>query len=156
MRQQLSWKVSCHFDPIWSSGSLKGMIKQTRSAPLRKIWNPRSIFCQGCPIQLKMVTARSMSVMRIFYVLTTVENLSCFAAIREKKEERICFGFLFQLPAGVMGSWIVCSLNGILGQPPDMVNTRKTLISLHLGSCVNRKILWLTDSQILTCVNHTI
>jgi len=44
----------------------------------------------------------------------------------------------------------------ILGQAPDMVDTRKTLISLHLKICVNRKILWLTDSQILTCVNHTI
>jgi len=37
-----------------------------------------------------------------------------------------------------------------------MVNTRNTLILLHPKNCVNRKILWLTDSQILTGVNHTI
>ncbi len=43
-----------------------------------------------------------------------------------------------------------------LKQPPGMVDTRNTLISLYLGNCVNRKILWLTDSKILMCVNHTI
>jgi len=37
-----------------------------------------------------------------------------------------------------------------------MVNTRNTLILLYLGNCVNRKILWLAYSQILTRVNHTI
>ncbi len=37
-----------------------------------------------------------------------------------------------------------------------MVNTRNTLILLQLENCVNRKILWLTDSKILTCVNHRI
>jgi len=35
-----------------------------------------------------------------------------------------------------------------------MVNTRNILISLYSENRVNRKILWLTDSQILTCVNH--
>ena len=44
----------------------------------------------------------------------------------------------------------------ILGQAPDMVDTRNTLISLCLKICVNRKIFWMTDSQILNCVNHTI
>ena len=44
----------------------------------------------------------------------------------------------------------------ILGQAPDMVDTRNTLISLGLKICVNRKIFWMTDSQILNCVNHTI
>ena len=44
----------------------------------------------------------------------------------------------------------------ILGQAPDMVDTRKTLILLYLKICVNRKILWLTDSRILNCVNHAI
>jgi len=50
----------------------------------------------------------------------------------------------------------VDSESPILGQAPDMVDTRNTLISLDLKICVNHKILWLADSQILTCVNHTI